>query len=264
MEENTNVSVETVETGNVDVTPETTIEETGVDTTETGTETTVDNDNEVTEDKPFNPDEFDFSDEELIPEEERAVTEFEGYNLDKYADKIDFTDPKVKEIFNQEAKFYKDNGFTQEQIEALLDKEIQKTEQYKANLDKQIAEDLKSNLTAEEKRNYKQVGLFVKDILGDELGAHYKGFMGNPILVKIANKMYKKSLGGKTSNLNIKGKGQNEGMSYTANKAVEEFQKGITSNNYGGDMKKFAKSLLDKVSPSEKEQFKNYLGSILN
>lgn len=257
-----------INTGAVEtVTPETVVETGGQveESLNTGAEeTTADEAQETIEEKPFNPDEFDFSEEELIPEEERAITEFEGYNLEKYVDKINFSDPKVKEIFNQEAKFYKDNGFTQEQIEALLDKEIQKTEQYRANLDKQIAEDLKSNLTSEEKRNYKQIGLFVKGVLGEELGAHYKGFMGNPVLVKIANRMYKKSLGGKTSNLDIKAKGQNEGMSYTANKAVEEFQKGLTSNNYGGDMRKFAKDLLDKVSPSEKEQFKNYLGSILN
>ena len=239
-------------------------EQVEVDNTEVNIEPQETEVKETEENKPFNPDEFDFSEEELIPEEERAVTEFEGYNLEKYADKIDFKDPKVKEIFNQEAKFYKDNGFTQEQIEALLDKEIEKSTQYKANLDKQIAEDLKSNLTPEEKRNYKQLGLFVKEVLGEELGSHYKGFMGNPILVKIANKMYKKSLGGKTSNLDIKPKATNEGMNYTANKAVEEFQKGLTSGNFGGDMKKFAKELLDKVSPKEKEQFRSYMGSILN
>ena len=122
-----------------------------------------------------------------------------GYDLSKYKDILSFEDENNMVEFNAYIDKFAKAGFTQEQIEFLIDDEIADDEP--KELTKQDIKERLNSLSREEKRNYKAVNSFVNNALqGTELQGKERQIMSNPALVKLMNIVYKQSLG-KTANL---------------------------------------------------------------
>ncbi|MGL5056832.1 MAG: hypothetical protein ACRC6A_05665 [Fusobacteriaceae bacterium] len=156
---------------------------------------TSNDDLEVDVDAEFDPDEEDFDDERYT---------IHGYNLESLNDILFLDDPENVEVATAWLAKYVDAGFSQEQMEFLIRKEMAEEEKptKKGKTASEIKDDLKTNLTSEERRNYKAVNSFLADTLeGTELEGYRKEIMQNPYLVKFANAIYTKSLG-QTGRLN--------------------------------------------------------------
>lgn len=122
-----------------------------------------------------------------------------GYNLSKYKDVLSFDNPEDMREFNDYIDKFSQLGFTQEQIEFLIDDEINDSEEPKELTKKDIKEKLNS-LSVEEKRNYRAINSFVNNaLIGTELQGKERQIMSNPALVKLMNIVYKQSLS-KTTN----------------------------------------------------------------
>lgn len=174
---------------------ETTVEEETQDVDNTNTD--VNKTQEEVQEETFDP--------ETMFEENEELYIVGDYDFSKYKDTIDFENPKAVEELETAAKKYKENGFTQEQIEFMLEERIQEADE-KENDDvptlENIKEKLNKTLSVEEKRNYKSINSFVNDTFkGTELEGYTKGIMGNPMLVKMMNIAYKGSLR-KTGSIN--------------------------------------------------------------
>lgn len=142
---------------------------------------------ESEENKKFTVDEIDFSDD---------VYKVGEYDLSKYKDTIpEYALSQLEDI----AKEYADNGFSQEQIEFLLDKELGESPE---RTREDVMKELNKTLTLEEKRNYKAVGSQLKGILeSNNLGQFYEEAMSNPIVYRIINTVFNSkgaSIGAKT------------------------------------------------------------------
>lgn len=224
---------------------------------------TNDNAAEITEtkevEKPFDISEINFSDEEKYDENYFKVGE---YNLEKYKDIINFEDENIKNGLTQLAKEYHENGFSQEQIEFLLDKEIEINKQEELNSRDKIIEDLKKNLTPEVKRNWGTLTKEVSDILErNGYSQHVKAFLGNPILMNIYHSMKKSLMSGNSDSLKQKDIQKNSiSGSITAEKAAELLTEMLKTNSYS---KEKVADLFARVKNDEKELAKIYLNSYM-
>lgn len=179
------------------------VNETEVTETETEVNDTEIDDTEVNEiveetetetDEEFDPDKM-FDDDN----EQYQVA---GYDLSKYKDVLNFENEAVMLEFTEYAQKYADAGFTQEQIELLLDERLVNDVEDKPKKlsNKEIQDRLNKGLSREEKRNYKAINSFVVGALhGTELEDKSRDIMKNPALVKLMNIVYKKSLGTTTN-----------------------------------------------------------------
>ena len=161
---------------------------------ETTEETNQEEEQQKEETEEFNPDELDLETDDLY--------KIGGYDLTKYKDRIDLTNDTIRSNFENMAKELTDLGFQQNQIEYLLDKEFGNLNQETERTSEEIKKELSEVLSPQEKRNYKAVGGYVKDLLKDDpkMQTAYKEIMGNPYIVKLLNKAYTHSLNGKDIN----------------------------------------------------------------
>lgn len=157
----------------------------------------------VEEDTEFNPDNL-FNDDDA---EEEVNYTFGEYDLSKFKDVLDFSDEELVSEFNEYASKYQEKGFTQEQVEFILDEKIAELEaqedaKAKKPTQREVKEKLQKSLTKEEIRNYKPTSVFVRELVaGTEFEDKAMDIMQNPTLVKLFHTAYKKSLG-KTTNIN--------------------------------------------------------------
>lgn len=214
------------------------------------------NTDETIESDEFNPDEL-FDEEDG---KEEISYNIAGYDLSKYKDVLDFeNEENVKEFAEHMQKYY-DKGFTQEQVEFLLEDKLSDYEEKepKKPTQKEIKERLQNSLTKEEIRNYKATTNMIRDFVsGTEFEGKLKDIVQNPTLVKLFHNVYKKSLG-KTTNLGSVTKRQEKqiaSMSY--DEARGELMKVITQK---GDKVKTAKSLYNQVS--DKNTFSQLLNTV--
>ena len=205
-------------------------------------------------------DENEFSPEDLFGEEDINTNsyQFGKYNFEKYKDVLDFSDEELNKEFNEKVGAYEKLGFTQEQIDFLLDErisDVQSREEIKAKKPTQaeIREKLQSRLSNEEIRNYKPTVNFVKDILsGTEFEVKANEILQNPILVKIFHQAYKKSLG-KTTNINSVSRRQETAIkTMSFEQAERALQKAFTTKE---DVNAVAKNLLSSLSGTERAKF---------
>lgn len=201
---------------------------------------------EETEEAEFDPDEEGFDEDEYT---------FEGYDLSAFKDKFDFSTEENVGIITKYLSGLQDQGFTQAQVEFLIEKELSdEDEEEPKNKPKtaaEIREELKANLTQEERRNYKAVNAFVADMLeGSELSEFKKEIMSNPNLVKLMHVAYQKSLG-KTGNINkaVSKKGEKTIRSVSYDDAYEELISAVSKKN--GNAKEVADRLMKTVSDKE-------------
>lgn len=223
------------------------LEDTGSEELETQEEESTE---EQTQDNgEFNPDELEF--------EEEVTTKFGDYDLSKYKGVINFENEQVIEMFNTKAQELKEAGFTQSQVEYLLDKELEYAKQQQENkaLSKEkVMEELNKTLTVQEKRDYKAVGNFLKEITkGDEqLEKCYNEAMGNPIVYKLLHKAFNKSLGGTSIGVKTNVEVKENKVSFES--ALDEYTERLKAG------KAEYKDLLEKMSKEDMQKFKDFLG----
>lgn len=184
--ETLDTSLENTETETLEDT-DTSEEHDGVDENGEGARETTEE-----EDTEFDPDNLEF--------EESEDYKFGDYDLSKFKENLNFSDENVRNYFNGLSTELKEQGFTQGQIEWLMQKEIDAVVNKKdmTPTKEQVMQELHKNLTLQEKRNYKAVGNYFKEaVKGTELEKYYKEAMANPAVYKILNVLYNKTLSGK-------------------------------------------------------------------
>ena len=197
----------------------------------------------------FNPDNVDFSEND---------TTFGIYDLSKYKDNINFENTEAMEAFNKEAKEFEKRGFTQEQMEYILEsvlgmKEEPETPQKMTK--KEVDANLKQHLTIEERRNYPVINNFVKDTLkGTELEGNTLEIMSNPYLVKLASYFYKKGAGGRVINKSNVPE-QKARITYTLESVQKSYEKFLEKNPSKEEENKYLSDLYKRVPDKDKEQF---------
>lgn len=216
--------------------------------------------NEDTEDaEEFDPSSL-FTEEDGI---EKANYVFGEYDLSKYKDILDFKNEELVNEFNSYADKYSNLGFTQEQVEFILDERISEAQESERRKErkptqKEIKERLQNSLTKEEIRNYNSIGKFVRYIVdGTEFEEKANEILQNPSLIKLFNMAYKKSLG-KTTNINAISKKQERQISSMSiddatNKLLKAIEKGEADES-------LVKQL--KASVTDKEAFDDLLEAL--
>lgn len=184
------------------------------------------NENQNNEQKEFSVEDINFEDTYKIGE----------YDLSKYKDI--FEEDKLY-LLDEYAKKYAEKGFTQEQVEFLIDEALNEN---KPRTKEEVIKELNNYLTIDEKRNYQAVGYELKSILEkDGLGKYYEEAMSNPIVFKLINSILKNRKGE-----NIGVKTEKEGRK----NAVLNGQQGVEAFN---DFLKANVNDLEKIEKMKKE-----------
>ena len=241
-------------------TTETDVEDVIYTADEVYVEETVEEQEETTEeqevDTEFNPDEIDFDDDE-------DLYKFGDYNLSKFKDVLDVSSDEVVEDIKNTAKELSEHGFTQEQIEYLIEKSMDNTPQeVKEPTREEVMKELKENLSVAERRDYKKVGSYLKEQLkGTELEGYYKEAMSNPGVYKLVHTLYDKVTNqgrplGKVANTND----ETRTPALSFEQAVGEYTS-FLENNFGNKegKEKEIKRILSRLSEKDKNQFKKSL-----
>ena len=247
---------ETVENTELETAEQT--EETQVEELENGTDTEETEAQEENEE--FDPDKISF--------EEEAVTTFGSYDLSKFKDSFDFTDPNVTEVFSSEVAKLEKLGASQELIEyfveTMVDLGNQEAEDNKLT-NETVKESLNKYLSTEEKRNYKAVSNFTVEALkGTDMENDTKEILSNPFIVKLINSIYKKSAGNKTINkANVE---QGQKINYTAEAAGKKYDEYIRSNpeSTREEKKIFLTNIYGKLGETEKIKFEDVYEGLFN
>lgn len=195
------------------------------------------------ENKPFSVDDLDFSDTYKVGD----------YDLSKYKNIID--EGYLSEL-DEYAKKYAEKGFSQEQIEFLIDETI---EENKPRNKEDVIKELNKSLSIEEKRNYKTVGAHLKQVLEENnLGKYYEEAMANPVVYKIINSLVKNqkgaNIGAKTE---VETRATKKMDGYTA---VNEFNKYLQ----GGDTSKKEEKIKELYGKLATEEDKKYFKELLS
>lgn len=207
-------------------------------------------------DEDFDPDKLEFGENEVD-------TKFGDYDLSGFKDRINFENEQVRELFNSKATELKEQGFTQKQVEYLLDKEIeyalQSRESQKLNKAK-VMEELQKSLTSQERKDYKAVGGYLKEITqGDEqLTKVYSEAMANPIVFKLLHRAFIKSNGGKplgTGSAKENKEVRQAGM--TLDRAISEYTSYLLAHvGDGEDRTPVINKLIKDLPKQQQEEFK--------
>ena len=246
-------TVETTETQDID-------DNLDIDSTETNetTESTENEEAEETTEQQEESTEFDPDNLEFEETEEDFI--FGDYNLSKFKDSLNLSDENIRNGFNELSKELKEQGFTQSQIEWLMQKEIDAIQSKAQNTEptkEQVMKELKENLTIQERKDYKIVGNYLKEnIKGTELEKYYKEAMANPAVFKIVHALYSKNISGKPIVPTEKNKEvNNSGM--TLEKAIQEYTEYLGKHiGDGEDRKPIITKLIKDLPKNQQEEFK--------
>ena len=197
----------------------------------------------VEEKKPFSVDDIQFAEEYNIA----------GYDFSKFKGRIAESDLPYLEEY---AKKYQEQGFTQAQIEFLLEENLAEEPKDRES----IMKELNTSLTMEEKQNYRHTGTQLKQALDkSNLGKYYEEIMSNPIAFKVVNALVKNLTPG--ANVGAKTERESRVSRLTGYQAVEKFNEYLRANIGNADVQGKAKELLGMVgTDEEKKYFKETLG----
>jgi hypothetical protein len=197
----------------------------------------------VEEKKSFSVDDIDFSEEYNIA----------GYDFSKFKGRIAESDLPYLEEY---AKKYQEQGFTQAQIEFLLEENLSEAPKDRES----IMKELNASLTMEEKQSYRHTGTQLKQALDkSNLGKYYEEIMTNPIAFKVVNALVKSLTPG--ANVGAKTERESRVSRLTGYQAVEKFNEYLRANIGNADVQGKAKELLGMVgTDEEKKYFKETLG----
>lgn len=219
------------------------LEEETNQTEETNSEEETEQLEQKEEKKAFSVDDIEFDEEYKLG----------GYDFSKFKGRIDESSLPYLEEY---AKRYQEQGFTQAQIEFLLEENLEETPK---NMES-IMKDLGKSLTIEEKQSYKATGAKVKQALDkSNLGKYYEEIMTNPIAFKVINAIVKNLSPG----ANIGAKTERESrVNSTINgeKAVELFNEFLSTTDVDEEKAKAkAKEIRSKIKNQEELNYFNQI-----
>lgn len=195
------------------------------------------------EKKPFSVDDIEFTEEYNIA----------GYDFSKFKGRIDESNLPYLEEY---AKKYQEQGFTQAQIEFLMEENLADAPKDRDS----IMKELQSSLTVEEKQSYKHTGIQLKQALDkSNLGKYYEEIMTNPIAFKVVNALVKSLTPGANVGAKIEREGRTSRL--TGYQAVDKFNEYLRANIGNADVQGKAKELMAMIgTDEEKKYFKETLG----
>ena len=197
----------------------------------------------VEEKKPFSVDDIQFAEEYNIA----------GYDFSKFKGRIAESDLPYLEEY---AKKYQEQGFTQAQIEFLMEENLADAPK---DMDS-IMKELNNSLTMEEKQSYRHTGTQLKQALDkSNLGKYYEEIMTNPIAFKVVNALVKSLTPG--ANVGVKTERESRVSRLTGYQAVEKFNEYLRANVGNADVQGKAKEILALIGT---EEDKNYFKETLS
>lgn len=200
-------------------------------------------DTDVEEKKPFTVDDIEFTEEYNLG----------GYDFSKFKGRIDESSlPYIEEY----AKRYQEQGFTQAQIEFLMEENLSETPKDRDS----IMKELNTSLTMEEKQSYKYTGTQLRQALDkSNLGKYYDEIMTNPIAFKVVNALVKNMTPG--ANIGAKTERESRASRLTGYQAVDKFNEYLRANIGNADVQGKVKELMAIIGTEEdKKYFKETLG----
>lgn len=200
-------------------------------------------DTDVEEKKPFTVDDIEFTEEYNLG----------GYDFSKFKGRIDESSlPYIEEY----AKRYQEQGFTQAQIEFLMEENLSETPKDRDS----IMKELNTSLTMEEKQSYKHTGTQLRQALDkSNLGKYYDEIMTNPIAFKVVNALVKNMTPG--ANVGAKTDRESRTSRLTGYQAVDKFNEYLRANIGNADVQGKVKELMAIIGTEEdKKYFKETLG----
>lgn len=180
---------------------------------------------------------------------------FSGYNLEKFKDDIDMSEGSIKalESFTTE---YQRLGLSQEQVEGLIGFMISQNNQ--ATSPEAITENLKNNLSYEEKRSYQANCNILKNILkGTEEEKYFNAITSDPGAIKILTKVINHFQGGKNVNGIKEREERNISRNLTADEGIAEFNKYILMG--GKDIENKRKEIQGKLLNKQELEYFNQI-----
>lgn len=198
---------------------------------------------DVEEKKPFTVDDIEFTEEYNLG----------GYDFSKFKGRIDESSlPYIEEY----AKRYQEQGFTQAQIEFLMEENLSETPKDRDS----IMKELNTSLTIEEKQSYKYTGTQLRQALDkSNLGKYYDEIMTNPIAFKVVNALVKNMTPG--ANVGAKTERESRTSRLTGYQAVDKFNEYLRANIGNADVQGKVKELMAIIGTEEdKKYFKETLG----
>ena len=195
------------------------------------------------EKKPFSVDDIEFTEEYHLG----------GYDFSKFKGRIDESSlPYIEEY----AKRYQEQGFTQAQIEFLMEENLSETPKDRDS----IMKELNTSLTMEEKQSYKYTGTQLRQALDkSNLGKYYDEIMTNPIAFKVVNALVKNMTPG--ANVGAKTERESRTSKLTGYQAVDKFNEYMRANIGNADVQGKVKELMAIIGTEEdKKYFKETLG----
>lgn len=200
-------------------------------------------DTDVEEKKLFTVDDIEFTEEYNLG----------GYDFSKFKGRIDESSlPYIEEY----AKRYQEQGFTQAQIEFLMEENLSETPKDRDS----IMKELNTSLTMEEKQSYKHTGTQLRQALDkSNLGKYYDEIMTNPIAFKVVNALVKNMTPG--ANVGAKTERESRTSRLTGYQAVDKFNEYMRANIGNADVQGKVKELMAIIGTEEdKKYFKETLG----
>nr|DAP20045.1 MAG TPA: hypothetical protein [Caudoviricetes sp.] len=195
------------------------------------------------EEKPFSVDDIEFTEEYNLG----------GYDFSKFKGRIDESSLPYLEEY---AKKYQEQGFTQAQIEFLLEENLSEAPKDKES----IMKELNNSLTMEEKQSYRHTGAQLKQALDkSNLGKYYEEIMTNPIAFKVVNALVK-SL---TPGANVGAKTERESRVnslISGERGVELFNEFLSTSSVNEEVvKEKIKEIRSKIKNQEELNYFNQI-----
>lgn len=194
------------------------------------------------EKKPFSVDDIEFAEEYNIA----------GYDFSKFKGRIDENSLPYLEEY---AKKYQEQGFTQAQIEFLLEENLSEAPKDRES----IMKELNTSLTMEEKQSYKHTGAQLKQALDkSNLGKYYEEIMTNSIAFKVINALVKNLTPG--ANVGAKTERESRISSLTGEAAAKQYIEYMKTADNPNSQNKVKELMANIRTDEEKTIFKEILG----
>lgn len=252
---------------NSEVIAEDVIPENQMETPESDTETPEEIQEQETKEDEESEEDFSIDDLDLLENE----TTFGKYDLSKYKDNLAYENIEAMDNLKQVAQKMDELGFSQEQVEFILDNIYEASQETDEQLPKKMTKaeveaNLKKYLTPEERLDYRTVNNYVKDIIkGSEFEGLEKNIMTDPLLIKFARLFYKKSVGSKVINKSNVPE-QKTNVNYTVENAQAQYDKYLSENpdSKREDKVNFLTGIYKKLPEKEKGKFENIFDGLFN
>ncbi len=252
---------------NSEVIAEDVIPENQMETPESDTETPEEIQEQETKEDEESEEDFSIDDLDLLENE----TTFGKYDLSKYKDNLAYENIEAMDNLKQVAQKMDELGFSQEQVEFILDNIYEASQEIDEQLPKKMTKaeveaNLKKYLTPEERLDYRTVNNYVKDIIkGSEFEGLEKNIMTDPLLIKFARLFYKKSVGSKVINKSNVPE-QKTNVNYTVENAQAQYDKYLKEKPESKREEKtaFLTNLYKKMPEKEKKKFESIFDGLFD